>query len=415
MSFKIAIIGGWFILVGLFLWVFMIDILPAKSAVVGKRIYKLQPTTKWLDFLFKEKISNKQMPKFEMSIPVVDLNELFSQLPTPYSDNLQKTKYTNMEISFNGNTYTGETRIHGDLYQHWSTNKKSWRVRIKDGEFEGNKEVSFVVPDDRQFFSEVLASYRAQKLGIPHLFNAYGRLSINGIDQGLYFIQGNFDDVFLEQNGFSDKGIIFSDRNPSEPQGWQDLYSGIGLWKAYQKSNKGMIDYSALDELLRLVEKADDQEFAEKIGKVIDLKSFAKWHLLQLLMNSYHQDGQHNNVLVKDEQRRNLTMISYDAQILPFGMGFSDYHPLMIRIMKFDQYVNMLTGEACSYLENGDEGKDDLSYYDQLVKDYGAEITHDENKNHSNLYFREVIKNRRSDLERQFNWLKDKYENKCKV
>jgi spore coat protein H len=135
---------------------------------------------------------------------------------------------------------------------------------------------------DASWMNEVLSHRLYRDAGVPAARAAYARVFVTVAGKferkylGLYSIIENIDKGFVKENIGSGKGAILKPVT-------SDLFSYLGTdWSKYQqvydpkteltaKQQKRIIDFC------KLMDKADDAEFAEKVGAYIDLDEFARY------------------------------------------------------------------------------------------------------------------------------------------
>ncbi len=139
---------------------------------------------------------------------------------------------------------------------------------------------------------ETLAYELHREAGVPASRTAYVRLrlSIDGRFEngllGLYLLVENPDADWLERTVGVPGGTLF------KPVTY-NLFEDLGEdWKAYAevydpKGPAGPDAQRKLMELCRLVSRADDAEFAQRIGQHLDLQAFATFMACQVLMANY--------------------------------------------------------------------------------------------------------------------------------
>ncbi len=79
-------------------------------------------------------------------------------------------------------------RIRGDLSNHWSGPRKSWRIKIKgDDAFDGIREFNLILTSDGKGLSDHFCYRLFDRLGVMTLRDKYVVLRINGVLQGVYW------------------------------------------------------------------------------------------------------------------------------------------------------------------------------------------------------------------------------------
>lgn len=100
-------------------------------------------------------------------------------------------------------------RLKGDSMDHWSTDKWSFKINIKDEKyFLGMKEFSFQHPVTRAFQGEALVHHTMRHYGILAPRYEFVQLIVNGVDKGIMAVEESFNTELLEHNKRKD-GVIF--------------------------------------------------------------------------------------------------------------------------------------------------------------------------------------------------------------
>ena len=180
---------------------------------------------------------------------------------------------------------------------------------------------------DAGWMNEVLAYrlYRDAGALAPRTTYAQVYLTVEGQPEprylGLYSISENVDENFFEERYGTKKGAIFK---PST----QELFTDWGPdWQAYNQSYDPKTDLTEAQKerviaLGRLVSKAPDAEFAEKIGDFVDLDDFARYFAVLVWLanhDSLLQNGQNFYTYLHPETNR-MHFIAWD-QDFSFGNG----------------------------------------------------------------------------------------------
>ncbi len=117
------------------------------------------------------------------------------------------------KLVYNDETYrvdisiTGLTTLHLIHPYKWSLS-----IKVKDGKtIKGMKKFALLFPQSRGYLTDWIASEMLKSQEVIGLRNGFVNLSINGDDNGIYYIEERFDKRLLENNQFKE-GIIFKHR-----------------------------------------------------------------------------------------------------------------------------------------------------------------------------------------------------------
>lgn len=102
----------------------------------------------------------KGLKIYNLIITNADFQKMSAYLPEGYTSgglSREKRVKASGELMIDGAAQTVKVSYHGDTYNHWSSEKKSWKIEFNTGE-----EQYLIIPSDRGYFSESLSNYRAK-------------------------------------------------------------------------------------------------------------------------------------------------------------------------------------------------------------------------------------------------------------
>lgn len=404
-------------LISLFIFIYLVDYKKPKKLhnfwLRHPQLDQLYTFTKFTDFLDPVWFFYKsRLPTYQLIIDKQELKKIEQSLPPAYSFNfyLQKDYYwAPAEFTYKDKKYPVKVRVRGDLYHHWSGKKKSYRVKFTD-DFQDFPELNFIIPEDRSFFAESLANFRADKMGLLHLESWFGTLKINGGNQGVYLIQEHWNKEFLERHQQNDLGALYGEEDLTEGFYWPQLFSGITAWKKYNQVKGQKENYYDLDYLLKLVDKkTPDEEFKEKIFTIFDKDNFLAWQAHSMLSSSYHQDWGHNLRLYFNQEKGNFEFIPFDLEtffdyqkeqeLYPFEL---DYNPLVTKVILIPEFRLARDRLLYDYVRREENFSQDFAYWDKLFKELKLEIFKDRLKAFSNRFFTNQVKKNKEHFKRHF-------------
>ena len=109
--------------------------------------------------------------------------------------------FINASVSFNEQNYRCKIRLKGVLPDHWSGDKISLRVEMKDGELiKGMSRFSLQDPSTRNEISEYLFLNHLTINNCMALKYDFVNVRINGKDKGIFAIEEHFSKEFIESN-----------------------------------------------------------------------------------------------------------------------------------------------------------------------------------------------------------------------
>lgn len=154
-------------------------------------------------FRFKKNLLDGELPIYDLKLSPNDLRHLNNLSKTAirlgYLPN-NKNSWRSSKIRINGEEYNVEVRMHGDSPPHWSKELKSYQVKTeKKGYINNMWRFNIILFEDR-FFSARIQRFLSQYFGLEDVRDDFIVLRINGVTQGLYYLQEKFDSEFLEYN-----------------------------------------------------------------------------------------------------------------------------------------------------------------------------------------------------------------------
>ena len=353
-------------------------------------------------------LRKSKLPVYYIQISGDNEQKMIDSLPfdsTSFSYGLltdDDKQYVNADFTSPADGYSARIKIRyrGGGQNNWDSEKKSLRIKFpKDNFYLGMRGLHLLLPSDGTYFGENLNVYRAKKLGLLVREKKPVRVVVNGRDGGVYWAIEPWSKEFLARNGLIDTNNIFAnkdklwDKKNPEKDGFLFKTSRLADWQSYTAQNDGPFD--ELHALLAVVENADDKEFAEKIGSLLDLEKFYRWQLLYALAGSNHISDFHNFVLLFRQEDGKFELIPFDLNV---GSGhlYDSIPTLPRRILAIDKFLKEYQEVVNDYTSNEDNLKDDLAYYDGLYQKYFYEFYKDQTKAHPDYIFDRKVKQYRS-------------------
>ncbi|MBB5432270.1 CotH kinase family protein [Nocardiopsis composta] len=148
---------------------------------------------------------------------------------------------------------------------------------------------------------------------------AFSAVTVNGGTEATRLVLESPDPAYADELG---EGVLYKGRaNGSfaylgeDPTDYEDAFKQI--------NDEGEADLQPVIDLLRFVDEADDEEFAEELEDRLDTESFALYLATQdLIANNDAMDGPGNNYyLWYDRDAERFTVLSWDLNLAFGGMG----------------------------------------------------------------------------------------------
>jgi spore coat protein CotH len=243
-------------------------------------------------------VSSTDLVKLNGSLPLSDDGLTYGHL---YEDDKSYVSAT-FKDPLSGYESKVKMRYRGLVDNNWSSEKKALRIKFDKADFfEGRAALNLMIPGDREYFAGLLSAYRAKKFGVFTPPFKPVKVFINGRDFGVYFASEPWSKELLARSGYVDTDNIFSKIDKEAVPGYSVFFEqNLPDWKSYTfKSTDGAAsEFEELKALLSLTNNADDKEFAEKIGTLVDLDKFYHWQLINTLIGSAAQNDLENIVLI---------------------------------------------------------------------------------------------------------------------
>ncbi len=177
-----------------------LDLLPHWQKFSGT-LFRLEDNLN--PFRFKKNLLDGTMPVYNLELSANDLRHF---------DNLSKTaimlgylpndqnKWRSAKLRIDGKDYAVEARFHGDSPFHWSKSFKSYQIKTEKEDFINRmRRFNLIVFEDRLFTAKT-ARILSKYFGLQDVRDDIVILRINGVNQGIYYLQEKTDKEFLEYN-----------------------------------------------------------------------------------------------------------------------------------------------------------------------------------------------------------------------
>lgn len=200
-----------------------------------------------------------------------------------------------------------------------SAQKKSFKLdfnRFVSGQkFQGLEEINLIGQhNDVSMMRSFLAQHLLRSAGLAASRTSYVQLFVNGEYKGLYINVEHIDDEFLDlrffgqANGNLWKCAYGADLSwwGSNPSNYQTIYE--------LKTNKDSADYSALVELIDVLNNSPSSSFVCAIQEVFDVDLFLRNIALEILIGQWdgYAYNKNNYYLYQREGDSKIVYLSYD-------------------------------------------------------------------------------------------------------
>ncbi len=217
----------------------------------------------------------------------------------------------------NGSLQKIKVKHKGDNPINYSFNSKSWRIKTKKTETINNIRVfDYSFPQNILPIQEYYPLHLARELSLLSPKVRLVELFINDVSSGVYIESEKLDESFLRNNKIMPVNLYKGERNNSDSLiGESDnLFNNPGSWVKQSVFNqKDDMDKQDIAYMLNtLVKSETDIDQFENFINSIDLDILARFSAYQILVQSLHNDSNHNMRLVLDPWSGNINVIPHD-------------------------------------------------------------------------------------------------------
>lgn len=302
-------------------------------------------------------------------------------------------EYVEGGMYYDGAVHEVDVRYRGDNVYHWGFWKKSWRVKTKRGSlYKGMRKFNLVAPRTTEMLNNYFSYRLGETMGLISPYTEVVNVALNGEYIGVF--------VLTEQ--LEESTIRRYDRMPGDVYSGElvgmDSYQGIenklfdhpGVWTKAAVNNHFDADaMTPLEELIRTIEEATDEEGQQRLSDLVDMEAFGRFSAFETLVCTVHIDALHNWRLYYDPWHTNFVPIVWDPvgwhRTMLWGPGGrgnervdvipSPFHAALFRNADF------LRARARAFAEFFESGKDQvfLAEVRDLIERVGPAIDLDPN------------------------------------
>jgi len=273
------------------------------TEVIGERANKVLRIVDEINiFRLKKNLLDESMPVYNLQFSVSDIEyfNLVSKesvkrgyLVPELNEDWKKAKLT-----VDGEVYDVKVRLHGDFQNHWENHLKSYKIKLNDNSVDSMSEFNLIIFEDRQLSGRI-ARMIANDLGLFNIRDDIITLKINGVPQGLYYLQEKIDADFFEKNKCPGCVLIKTTDNylDDHPRNNADkTYHGVfkgpdhGTFFDDEISNLNF-NNNANPQILQAVNNlfaAIDEGDADQISRFFNLDQISSFEALRWIVGTNH-------------------------------------------------------------------------------------------------------------------------------
>ena len=256
--------------------------------------------------------SNNGLPIEEFMIPERSKENLLSDFPLNIK-NWQVAYYKYPDNKFR----KVKIRHRGDNPNGWAREKKTFRIKTRKKSMINNiRVINYHLPQDENVIGSYLSYYIGKKLNLLTPDVELIEAKINGEPGGIYFKNSQIDEIFLRRNDIMPVNIYKGEQYHTERalERSNDLFNNPSLWSKIAFFNQRLVnDFTDLKRFINLIRKAEtSDEYFNELKIVADINEWAKFSAYQTIIQSWHNNRNHNMRLVSDLWSGTIIPIVHD-------------------------------------------------------------------------------------------------------
>ncbi|KKQ53243.1 MAG: hypothetical protein US72_C0002G0033 [Microgenomates group bacterium GW2011_GWC1_38_12] len=384
------------VLVFLFPLAYHYRIVLIRHPLVAQLVPLYRSLIKFPDLLFLPRYAffDSQLETYKINISIKDIRRLDMALPVPFSGGeLEDDNKVWVSADFKTDDYQDRVKIRyrGTIANHWNSYKKSFLVKFpKDHLFKGMRELNLVIPDDRLYFIEPLNNYRAKKLDLIVPDSSNVKVSINGVDHGVYLVFEHWTQEWLEKQPVSNNSLILGIGQSIVGTSTSSIFTpeGIVYWNSW---NSDAPDLDAVKALNEIISKTDDETFKKLIPHLVSIDEILAFNVVSMLSGEFHgagdsPSGANNTMMVFDKLIGKFRPIPYNVAISDLNNSYKEMPTsLERRILAIPEWKEDRDRLLKDYLNNNKE--DDLRFIESWISKYNNDFLADQSKLSNNLTY----------------------------
>ena len=241
-------------------------------------------------FVSELNLASKKIINIDININKRDFNKLDKTIENSYSDltylnlpfmSLNNNPWVDANLTINSLTYDGKLKLHGNNLAHFLREKKSLKIKLsQDNLYKNIRRFSLIIMNEASI--PAMFSYKVQEIFLGYKVQTdLVKVSINGINQGVFFLEERPSKELLEKNGLAGYDIIkpFNEKDHQYnsyhifPYMWDIAYTNF---KNLSKRNLGQ---------LATYEKLHQSNDIKTIKAKLDLERLATTGAMSALFN----------------------------------------------------------------------------------------------------------------------------------
>ena len=218
----------------------------------------------------------------------------------------------------NGEYKDVKARYRGDNLFNWSYQRKSYRVKLKKKNLINAKRVLNYTPLSKaDTLTRYLPYFLGKQINLPTPDARLVEFRLNGITHGVYLEYASIDEGFLRRNNFMPVNIYKGEQFHTGRDQFKgvELFNNPALWEKSaifnQRETENFDDIRAMISLIP-ASKSSEKKLSE-LSFIADTVEWAKFDAFQTLLQSWHNDDEHNMRLISDVWKGKMLPIVYEV------------------------------------------------------------------------------------------------------
>jgi len=289
----------------------------------------------------KKFISRDTLPVYEFILSRKDIKyfDEASKVGTDAKYRIKESsKFRKVKLIFNGEEYDVRMALFGDYWDHFENPKKSFQIKTERDKFvNGMRRINFILPqDDETYMVKVFAQRLADKMNLLNIRSDFVHVTINGIYQGIYYLEEKVHDALLENNDISNAYIVkLKDSFATDEYGGITLGGGHITAFDFEVAN---LNVRANDPLYKQINYVIKEFFdtirindINKLKSFIDVDFIALYDAWRTILGATHDAA--------GENLRYIYKLT-DGKFYPVSR-FETFHELEIKKGSFNNFLNI--------------------------------------------------------------------------
>jgi len=328
-------------------------------------------------FRLKRNLFDGELPIYDLEFSANDLAH-FEEI----SDNFvaqghrdESNTWRTAKLRIGQTNYDIEVKLHGDSNSHWRDEEKSYRVKATGKYISNMKKFNLILFEDR-FLRGTTTRLLAKHFSLPDIRDDVVVLRINGVTQGLYYLQEFLDNAYLENNECSSCVIFMRsdeyliDHAKGGDHGLVKDNAGHITHFDYELSSvkepKTSLNPQALffrlENLFQAIERGDDKE----VLSYFDIEQIATYEAMRRILGFIHDAEGDNPRLVYSASTGKFSFAPLNEEIRKLRLlngGFEHFMnfdrkeaiPLFYLLNRNDQFRFARNKKLYDFIMNGKE------------------------------------------------------------